>query len=169
MRFLGTFLPNPTHVPPGVVIHVAEQIGTKNPVCLVRYQERPATHREHAGDIQSHYGYRDFGKQPEYFRFVRWLYTRAWISAERPSVLFDLATAWLAERKILLPGVTTLARLVGWHDWWPAFVIILPSACGRNSRLSPARLSVKSWKHFWLFPKETGRHLWIGFVAVLSV
>jgi TnpA family transposase len=112
VRFLGTFLSDPTEVPPGAVVYVASQIGVKHPVCLARYSQRPATHREHAGEIQRVYGYRDFGDYPAYFPFVRWLYTRAWVSAERPSVLLDMATSWLSERKIMLPGVTTLSRLV---------------------------------------------------------
>lgn len=112
VRFLGTFLADPTEVPPGAVVYVARQIGVKHPVCVVRYKERPATHREHAGEIQRVYGYRDFHQPAALLPFLRWLYARAWFSAERPSVLFDLATAWLAERKILLPGVTVLARLV---------------------------------------------------------
>ena len=112
VRFLGTFLSDPTEVPPGAVVYVARQIGVKHPVCVVRYKERPATHREHAGEIQRVHGYRDFSQSTALLPFLRWIYSRAWLSAERPSVLFDLATAWLAERKVLLPGVTVLARLV---------------------------------------------------------
>jgi hypothetical protein len=111
-RFLGTFLADPTDVPSGVVAHLGRQLGVADPTSLARYLDRPATHREHAGEIRRRYGYRDFADQPEHFRLVRWLYARAWLSAERPSLLFDLATARLVEHKVLLPGVTVLSRLV---------------------------------------------------------
>ena len=34
VRFLGTLLPNPTHVPANVVTYVARQIGLEDPTCL---------------------------------------------------------------------------------------------------------------------------------------
>ena len=74
--------------------------------------QRTATHREHASEIQKRYGYRPSSDPAESFQLLRWLYTRATLSAERPSVLFDWATARLVERKVLLPGVTVLERLV---------------------------------------------------------
>ncbi len=112
VRFLGTFLANPSDVPPGVVAHLGRQLGIADLGCLATYLDRPATHREHAGEIRRQYGYRNFADQPGHFRLIRWLYTRAWLSAERPSLLFDMATARMVERKVLLPGVTVLARLV---------------------------------------------------------
>src|SRR4051794_19814808 len=112
VRFLGTFLADPTDVPDGVVNHLAAQLKISDLDYLSSYRERPATHREHAGEIQRCHNYHDFTDQPEHLRLVRWLYTRAWLSAERPIVLFDLATARLVERKILLPGVSLLTRLI---------------------------------------------------------
>lgn len=112
VRFLGTFLANPLDVPPGAVAFVAAQLEITDVSCLSRYLERETTHREHAGEIQRSYEYQDFTDQPAHFHLVRWLYTRAWLTAERPSVHFDLATARLVDRKILLPGVSQLARLV---------------------------------------------------------
>jgi len=112
VRVLSTFLINPTDVPTGVIAYVAAQLDITKLSCLARYLERNTTHREHAGEIQQRYGYRDFSEQPGHWQLVRWLYGRAWFSAERPSLLFDLATARLVERKVLLPGVTVLSRLV---------------------------------------------------------
>lgn len=111
VRFLGTFLPNPTAVPDNVVTYVAGQLDLEDANCLSKYASRD-THWDHAVQIQQAYGYHDFYEPLEVFRLVRWLYSRAWLSAERPSVLFDLATARLVERKVLLPGVTMLERLV---------------------------------------------------------
>ena len=54
------------------------------------------------------YSYQDFASQPEHFGFVCWLYIRAWCSEERLTMLFDLAMAYLIDRKVLLPGVSVL-------------------------------------------------------------
>ena len=86
------------------VLHVAAQLDIPATTDLTPYQLGD-TRWDHATEIKQRFGYRDFTDQPEHFRLVQWLYTRAWLSAERPSVLFDLATARLVERKILLPGV----------------------------------------------------------------
>lgn len=111
VRFLGTFLPESTAVPPLIIKHLSRQLEI-NPACLPHYQVRSVTHHEHAREIQERHGYREFTDQPGHLQLVRWLYTRAWLSAERPIVLFDLTTARLTHHKILLPGVTTLTRLV---------------------------------------------------------
>ncbi len=76
-----------------------------------RYREGEIRY-DHIHEIMNEYGYHDFASQPEHFRFLRWLYTRAWWSEERLTVLFDLSMAQMIERKVLLPGVSVLERLV---------------------------------------------------------
>jgi len=112
VRFLGTFLPNPIDVPPGVLSYVAQQLHITPAACLPRYMERKQTHHAHSAEIQQVYQYWEFHELPWRFRFSRWLYTRTWFSNERPSHLFELTTDWLLERKVLLPGLSTLTRLI---------------------------------------------------------
>ena len=109
VRFLGTFLENPIDVPSSVITYVATQLEISDIEC---YLERSVTHWEHQSEIQRRYGYQDFSVQPGHWQLVRWLYGRAWVGSESPSILFDLVTARLVEQKILLPGVTVLERLV---------------------------------------------------------
>src|SRR5512142_1620595 len=111
VRFLGTFLTNPAEVPPGIVAHLGRQLGITDTAGLQCYAAGEKRW-DHAAEIRRHYGYREFHQGAEPSALGRWLANRAWVSAERPSVLFDLATARLIERKVLLPGVTVLARLV---------------------------------------------------------
>ncbi|XPJ79128.1 Tn3 family transposase [Klebsiella pneumoniae] len=111
-RFLGTFLTDLTRVLPGVQQFVAVQLNIRRPEVLTRYAERVTTLREHTALIKEYYGYHEFGDFPWSFRLKRLLYTRAWLSNERPGLMFDFATAWLLQNKVLLPGATTLVRLV---------------------------------------------------------
>ena len=111
VRYLGTFLENPTDVPKNVLLYIAQQLDVSADIQL-RHYHTSRIRKEHTAEIRRIYGYRDFSDQPEHFRLVRWLYTRAWLAAERYTVLFDLATARCVDQKILLPGVTVLARLI---------------------------------------------------------
>ena len=44
--------------------------------------------------------------------FVAWVAARSWTSGDGPKAIFNDGVGWLRERKVLLPGVTILARLV---------------------------------------------------------
>src|SRR5437016_8889388 len=112
LRFLGTFLPDPVNVPMGVIAYMASQLGIADPQCITQYAERVQTQQEHAQEIRQHTGYKEFAERSGGFALMRFLYARVWVGTERPSVLFDLATAWLLDKKVLLPGVTTLTRLI---------------------------------------------------------
>jgi hypothetical protein len=112
VRFLGTFLSHPADVPPVVAKTVARELAITDPHDLARYARREQTHRGHAGEIQRVYGFRDFSDRGAQAELAVWLDARAWTTAERPSVQFDLATARLIDAKVLLPGASVLARLI---------------------------------------------------------
>ncbi len=112
VRYLGTFLSNPISAPPGVIAYVGQQLEIKDTSALPKYIEREATRLEHTAEIRPVYAYQDFNHPSWRFRLNRWFYARAWLTNERPNHLFDLATHWLMQHKVLLPGATTLTRLI---------------------------------------------------------
>lgn len=110
VRFLGTFLDDPVDVPWVVVVFVAGQLGVTDPSCVKGYGARPMTICEHQWDIRRDYGYHDFADRADELR--RFVEARAWLSNEGARALFDRAVAWCVEHKVLLPGVTTMARMI---------------------------------------------------------
>ncbi len=111
VRFLGTFLDDPAAVPASVAAELARQLAIADPGCLTRYQASRVRWL-HAAEIRRRHGYREFTDPFAHFRLARWLYALCWTGTDRPSVLFDRATAWLVTEKVLLPGASALERLV---------------------------------------------------------
>lgn len=110
VRSLGLFLPDPLEVPPVVVEYLGGQLAVADPSCVSRYMERRSTRFEHADEIKRVFGLHDFAAAEE--DLERWVDARAWTTGDGPRAIFDDATGWLFARSVLLPGVTTLARLV---------------------------------------------------------
>lgn len=108
-RFLGRFLVDPTDVPAAVATYVAAQLGL-DAAQLKGYGDKQARW-DHQAQIRELYDCTTFGRW-QWFALARWLYMRAWLAGERPSVLFDLATYRLVQARVLLPGVSVLERLV---------------------------------------------------------
>ncbi|QKZ20826.1 DUF4158 domain-containing protein [Streptomyces chartreusis] len=63
-------------------------------------------------EIRDSYGYHPY-EDPEWGRrFRTFLHRRAWTHAEGPVGLFNQAVCWLRRNRVLLPGVSVLARQV---------------------------------------------------------
>ena len=77
---------------------------------MKRYTDRVKTRLEHQWEIAAGYGYVSFPAGEA--DLVTWLDDRAWTTGDGPRALFDLAVGWLRERRVLLPGATTLIELV---------------------------------------------------------
>jgi TnpA family transposase len=111
VRFLGTFLDDPTEAPPGAVEALARQLDITGTEPLVRYAASERR-RDHTIEIRERYGYRLFAEPSAQWRLFRWLYALCWTGTDRPSALFDRATAWLVTHKVLLPGPSVLERSI---------------------------------------------------------
>jgi hypothetical protein len=96
--------------PAEVVDYLAEQLGIAYASVLKAYGERENTRLDHVRDLRRVLEYTAFAEAEAELRV--WVDARAWTTGEGPKALFDAATGWLRERRVLLPGVTTLARLV---------------------------------------------------------
>lgn len=110
VRFLGTFLADPLAVPWSVPEYVARHLGITDPSVVKVYGTRASTQWEHTAEIRTAYGYVDFGAREA--RLREFLLARAWTRPERPTAVFDQAVAWLRRCRVLLPGVSVLARFV---------------------------------------------------------
>ena len=77
---------------------------------MATYTQREKTRLEHQWEIAREVGYRDFVDAEA--ELAVWVDDRAWTTGEGAVAVFNGAVGWLRERKVLLPGVTTLARLV---------------------------------------------------------
>lgn len=111
-RFLGVLPTRLDDVPSVVVETVAAQLELTTVPSLTAYAfGRPK--KRHAALIRKAYGFRELADDASArFRLTRWLYTLCWSGDDRPSLLIDRATAWMLAHKILLPGISTLERLV---------------------------------------------------------
>jgi len=109
VRFVGTFLADLGDVPGDVVEHVAAQLDVAA-VSMATYTQREKTRLEHQWEIAREVGYRDFVDAEA--ELAVWVDDRAWTTGEDAVAIFNGAVGWLRERQVLLPGVTTLARLI---------------------------------------------------------
>ncbi len=110
LKFLGTFLGNPINVPAVIVQTLEVQLGLQS-VKLERYLENRDTRFDHARIIRNHLGYKEFAGI-EVLHVLRLVYARFLINVETTQTTFDVITQELEQRKVVLPGSSTISRLI---------------------------------------------------------
>lgn len=115
VKFVGT-LPNQRRdIPEAVIAYLCAQLGGATPQGFEGYFDTSSpTYKRHTAVIRNHFGYRDFHSTPGAILGVsRRIYAFCWAGEDRPGHLIKWASDWLIASKVLLPGVSTLERLVG--------------------------------------------------------
>ncbi len=112
MRYVALFLEDTIAVPWPGIEHLAMQLGVDLPSVVKRYRERRQTPYDHTWEIRDAYGYHPYEDAERGRRFRTFRRGRAWTHAEGPKALFDHAVGWLRRHRVLLPGVSVLARQV---------------------------------------------------------
>ena len=109
LRYPGRTLMSLPDVPLRVVRVIAQQLDIE-PTAFVSYGERRTTCYEHLDAIKAHYGYRTLTWQGAR-AVLRALFPQALANAQAVP-LVEAAHQQFRERRIILPGITTVERLV---------------------------------------------------------
>jgi hypothetical protein len=141
VRYVGLLLEDPLAVPWPVIEHLAVQLDIEEPSIVKRYTERRQTLYDHAWEIRDAYGYHHLYEDPEWARrFRTFLHGRAWTHAEGAVALCNQAVGWLRRHRVLLPGVSVLARQVSEARVTHLHVIVrLPPGSVEPDPLQPRR------------------------------
>jgi hypothetical protein len=152
VRFLGCFLADPLEVPNEVLDVIAAQLAIEDPSCVKRYTERDKTRLEHTWEIAKAFGLKDFASaEAELAGKVR---AHAWNTGDGPTALFQYAVRWLRQNDVLLPGITTLTRLVAREGNAPRGNCMTPLP-----RCS-ARSSGRCWTCCWRCRRARRSRIW---------
>jgi TnpA family transposase len=109
VRYLGLFLDDPLAAPWSVVDFLAMQLEIADPSCVKSYTD-PTTRYRQIREIKRSLGLRDFSKAAD--EVSAWVYAQAWSTGDKAKTLFGGVVGWLRQENIVLPGVTSLTRLV---------------------------------------------------------
>jgi TnpA family transposase len=113
VRCVGTFPASPQDVPPAIIDYLCAQLTISTQTSLVPYFASKTVER-HIRSIRERYGFVHFAEAPHLrFGLTRWLYTECWVGNDRPGTLVLQAADWLVAHNAILPGLSTLERLVG--------------------------------------------------------
>lgn len=110
LRYLGFFPANLRTLDRQIVGYVGHQLSLGSE-CLSEYGRREATFHEHQQQVLVHLNYRR-ATPVDLLALEDWLLERA-LEHDRPKHIFDLTSDYLRRERIVRPGATRLAQLMG--------------------------------------------------------
>ena len=154
VRWLGMFLEDPLGCARGVLDFVAEQLGITDPSQVKKYTERAKTKLDHQWEIRRVTGWKEFSAVEEELRAVGG--GPVLDVGGRPEGDLLRRGGLAAGAEVLLPGVTTLARLVAQvRDE-------ATDGCGACWRGCCRRASGMCWTSCWRCRRARGCPTWSG-------